>query len=283
MDKTRFLSYIQLMRLHQRTGIYLLLWPCWWGIALAGNGHIGLILLAKFASGAVVMRGAGCIINDMIDRDLDRYVERTKTRPLASGVITLWQAFVLLTMLLVIALCIALTMNRLVLLLAALSLVMVATYPLMKRITWWPQAFLGLTFNWGALMGFAAVKGDIEFPALLLYAGCVFWTLAYDTIYAHQDKVDDTKIGIKSTALRLGKHSKRWIAGFYAFTLTLWVFTGISAGYVMPYYLGLCIIAAHFCWQVNALDIESVASCKKIFCSNAVLGWIMFVSLYIRH
>jgi 4-hydroxybenzoate polyprenyltransferase len=250
-------------------------------VALAGNSHINPVLLAVFALGAVVMRGAGCIVNDIIDRDLDKYVERTRARPLASGAVTVTQAGVLLFLLLCTALCIALAMNRFVLVLAALSLVFVASYPFMKRITWWPQAFLGITFNWGALMGWAAVKGDIELPAVLLYAGCVFWTLGYDTIYAHQDKADDVKIGIKSTALKLGKQSKAWIAGFYGLALLNWALAGIATGRSLYYAAGLAAVAAHLLWQVKSVNIDEVASCRKVFSSNSLLGLIMFLSLCI--
>jgi 4-hydroxybenzoate polyprenyltransferase len=269
--------YFRLLRLHQPTGVWLLLWPCWWSIALASHGLPPLMLLALFAVGAVVMRGAGCIVNDMADRDFDRHVERTRTRPLASGEITLRQAAALLLLLLCIALAIALQLNRYTLLLAASSLGLVAAYPFMKRITWWPQAFLGLTFNWGALMGWAAVKGTLGWPALALYAGGIFWTLGYDTVYAHQDTADDITVGVKSTALRLGAKSRQWITGFYALAVLFWVTAGALNHDGIIYLLGMFAVGMHCIWQMRNVDFSNAASCMRIFRSNVTLGWIMFM------
>jgi len=269
----------RLMRLHQPTGIWLLLWPSWWAVALASQGKPSLFLLALFASGALVMRGAGCIVNDMVDRDFDRQVERTRNRPLASGDATMLQAILVLCFLLLIAFIIALQMNRMVLYLAAVSLLLVITYPFMKRVTWWPQAFLGLTFNWGALLGWAAVTGNISASAFLLYTGGIFWTLGYDTVYAHQDKVDDVKIGVKSTALRLGEHSKNWIAGFYSLTMISWLMAGALNHNGLCYYAALLGVSAHFACQVRKVDLDDNASCLRIFKSNAMLGWILFAGI----
>jgi 4-hydroxybenzoate polyprenyltransferase len=271
--------YFRLLRLHQPTGIWLLLWPCWWSITFASYGLPTAKLLVLFGLGAIVMRSAGCIINDIIDRDVDKYVERTRMRPLASGEILLKQAIILLIILLVFALCIALQMRPIVLILAACSLLFVVAYPFMKRITWWPQAFLGLTFNWGALMGWAAIRGEIDPPALLLYIGSIFWTLGYDTIYAHQDKIDDLVIGIKSTALRLGKNSIYWIAGFYMLAVLSWLFAGISHPVGILYYIVLAAVAMHFSWQIVKVDLDNAASAMRIFVSNRILGWIVFVAI----
>ncbi len=213
--------YALLMRLDRPTGWWLLLLPSWWGIVLAAGGINGLsgydwYLMVLFFIGAVVMRGAGCIINDMWDRDLDVKVERTRLRPLASGVIKPWQAGIFLFLLLFIGLIILVQTPALCLWLGLASMIFVVAYPYMKRITWWPQAFLGITFNFGVLMGWAAVKGQIDFATILVYAGAFFWTLGYDTIYAHQDRDDDQIIGIKSTALLFGERSKKWVGGFYA-------------------------------------------------------------------
>ncbi len=271
--------YFRLMRLHQPTGIWLLLWPCWCGVALAGVENLPLQVLFLFAIGAVCMRAAGCIINDIIDRDFDKHVERTKTRPLASGALTVTQAILLLCFLLFISLLIALQMNMTVLILAASSLILVVIYPFMKRITWWPQAFLGITFNWGALLGWAAIRNDVEWPAILLYFSCFFWTLGYDTIYAHQDKIDDIKIGVKSTALRLAEHSKTWITGFYSIAVIGWSLTGIINHNHFIYYLGILAIAAHFMWQLIMLDINNSINCMKLFRSNVFIGLILFASI----
>jgi 4-hydroxybenzoate polyprenyltransferase len=205
-----------------------------------------------------------------VDRDIDGHVERTRLRPLASGEIKLVEAAVLLGLLLFIALDIVIQMNRMVICLAAASLVLVASYPFMKRVTWWPQAFLGLTFNWGALMGWAAVKGAIGLPALLLYAGGIGWTLGYDTIYAHQDKEDDLRIGVKSTALRLGAASRRWIAGFYAAAILCWGLAGALGHSGWPYFVGLL-------WFVK---LDDPANCLRVFRSNTMLGWLMFAGLW---
>lgn len=272
-------SYFRLIRLNQPVGIFLLLWPCWWSLAFAWHGLPPFELLLLFATGAVIMRGAGCIINDMADREFDKNVERTRSRPLASGEITAGQAVAFLLLLLAMALVIVLRMNKFVVVIAAVSLIFVVAYPFMKRITWWPQAFLGITFNWGALMGWAAVKGNIGIADIFLYIGCIFWTLGYDTIYAHQDKDDDVRIGVKSTALRLSGQSGKWIAVFYLAALALWIIAGMLAGNRGIYYLGLLMVAAHFAWQVHKLDIDNPANCLKVFRSNSILGLVMFMSI----
>ncbi len=216
--------YLKLMRLDRPIGTWLLLLPCWWGLAaawprIAGDpaSVAGTVLLygGLFALGAVVMRGAGCTVNDILDRDLDAQVARTRLRPIPSGQVSVRAAAAFLVGLLLLGLLVLVQFNGSTILIGASSLVLVATYPLMKRITHWPQAFLGLTFNWGALVGWSAVTGGLAPTALLIYAAGLFWTLGYDTIYAHQDKEDDARIGVKSTALRLGAASKAWIAGFY--------------------------------------------------------------------
>lgn len=271
--------YVRLMRLHQPVGIWLLLWPCWWALALASPGLPSLYSLCLFAVGATLMRAAGCIINDMADRHFDRQVERTKTRPLACGELTMRQAALLLFLLLACALLVALQLGAAALLWATLSLAPVAVYPFMKRISWWPQLFLGLTFNWGALIGWAAARGAIEWPALLLYIGGIGWTLGYDTIYAHQDKADDARIGVKSTALRLGRHTTPAVAGFYALAIACW-FAAISSSAIESAapYLALLAAAAHFTWQVRALRTDDPASCRRIFRSNAWPGLLIFIA-----
>jgi len=271
--------YFHLMRLHQPTGIWLLLWPCWWALALASHGLPPLNLLVLFGVGAVVMRGAGCIINDIIDRDVDKYIERTRLRPLASGELSVMQACLLLFVLLCIALVIVLQLNSTVFFLAAGSLVLVVAYPFMKRITWWPQAFLGLTFNWGALLGWAAVRGEVDAPAIALYVGGIFWTLGYDTIYAHQDKDDDIKIGVKSTALRLGEKSKSWIAGFYTIALVAWMAAGYLNHNTATFFISCIAVAIHFAWQIVSVRFDDSANCMKIFRSNTILGWILFLAV----
>jgi 4-hydroxybenzoate polyprenyltransferase len=272
--------FIRLTRITQPTGIWLLLWPCWWSLTLANHAPPGPKLMLLFAAGAVVMRTAGCVFNDIVDRKFDREVERTRMRPLASGEVSLTEAAVLLVLLLIVALDIAIQMKRIVLLLAAASLVLIAAYPFMKRITWWPQAFLGLTFNWGALMGWAAVTGKVELPALLLYAGGVAWTLGYDTIYAHQDKEDDLRIGVKSTALLFRENSKKWIAGFYALAVLCWLAAGAANHGGILLYAGVAGVALHFAWQVARVRLDDPVSCLRFFRSNTVAGVILFLGLW---
>jgi 4-hydroxybenzoate polyprenyltransferase len=270
--------YLRLMRLHQPVGIWLLLWPCWWSVALAG-GRDPLIYLL-FALGAVAMRSAGCIINDMMDRDFDKAVERTKMRPLASGELSMRQAGVLLALLVVVAFGVALCLGSAVVLWSLASLPLVAAYPLMKRITWWPQLFLGFTFNWGALVGWVAVRGELAQPAILLYIACIFWTLGYDTIYAHQDIKDDAKVGVKSTARKLGRLTKPFVLVCYV------LFAGIFYVLAMPEKWALfCLLCGvmHLVWQVLLVRLGNPVSCKKIFSTNALLGWLFLISILINY
>jgi 4-hydroxybenzoate polyprenyltransferase len=272
--------YIRLMRFDKPTGIWLLLFPCWWSLTLASTEIPMPKILAVFFIGAVVMRSAGCVFNDIVDRKIDAQVERTRTRPIASGEVSLLEASVLLFLLLFIALDIAIQMRPIVLKLAAVSLVPVAAYPFMKRLTWWPQAFLGLTFNWGALIGWASQTGHISTPALLLYAGGIAWTLGYDTIYAHQDKQDDIKIGVKSTALLWGEKSRRWIAVFYFIAIVFWTLAGISQHVKWPYFIGIIAVAIHFCWQVTSLKPDEPQNCLRLFRSNTAVGWLLFAGAW---
>lgn len=266
------------MRLHQPVGIWLLLWPCWWSITLASQGKPSLALLALFALGAIVMRSAGCIINDMADREFDKQVERTRNRPLACGALSMRQATMLLALLLMVAACIAFMLGWNVVVWSALSLPLVVTYPFMKRISWWPQLFLGFTFNWGALLGWVAVRGSIELPALLLYAGGIFWTLGYDTIYAHQDKIDDARAGIKSSALRLGNHTKRAVGIFYFIAIIAWALAGWAAASGMMFYAFLALAQLHLGWQICHVDLDTPASARRIFVSNSKLGGLVFLA-----
>jgi 4-hydroxybenzoate polyprenyltransferase len=236
------------------------------------------MLMLWFGIGAILMRSAGCIINDMADRKFDGRVERTKARPLASGELHMRQAFILLFLLLAISAAIALHLGWIVILWAALSLFPVVIYPFMKRISWWPQLFLGLTFNWGALMGWAAVRGEVELPALLLYASSIFWTLGYDTIYGHQDKKDDIRIGVKSLALRLGDHTQQGVGLFYVITLTGWSITGWIAGCGLLYFSFLALVGLQLGWQICKAELDNPASCRRIFISNTHMGWLMLAA-----
>ncbi len=271
--------YARLMRLDRPIGTWLLLWPCWWSLALAAPAWPDPWLLALFAVGALVMRGAGCTVNDIADRDIDGRVARTATRPLPSGDVSLTQALVLLGVLLAIGLAILVQLGAVAIWLGIASLPLIGLYPFMKRITWWPQAWLGLTFNWGALIGWAAVTGTVEAPPIALYAAGIAWTLGYDTIYAHQDKEDDALIGVKSSARRLGEATRPWLYAFYAVAVALIGVAGALAGLAWPFYLGLAAAAAQLAWQAARVDIDAPADCLAKFKSNKGLGLIVFAAI----
>ncbi|KAL2330504.1 hypothetical protein Fmac_018085 [Flemingia macrophylla] len=271
--------YARLARLDKPIGTWLLLWPCMWSISLAATpGHLpDFKMMALFGCGALLLRGAGCTINDLLDRDIDTMVERTKLRPLASGLLTPFQGLCFLGSQLLLGLGILLQLNNYSRVLGASSLLLVFTYPLMKRFTFWPQAYLGLTFNWGALLGWAAVKGSLDPSVVLpLYVSGVFWTLVYDTIYAHQDKEDDLKVGVKSTALRFGDSTKEWISGFGIACLGGLVVSGFNAEIGWPYYASLAAASGHLCWQISTVDLSSRADCNRKFVSNKWFGAIIF-------
>lgn len=277
-------AYAYLARLDRPIGTWLLLLPSLWAITLAAGGvramnapDWGLVIF--FALGAVIMRAAGCVINDLWDRDLDGRVARTRTRPLAAGTVTPRQALVFLALLLGAGLSILLQLSLVAILLGFLAMLFIIVYPLMKRITWWPQAFLGLTFNFGALMGWAAVTGALDIPALLLYAGGFFWTLSYDTIYAHQDKEDDIKIGIKSAALKLGPQTRPWLAVFMAASLALIFTAGLAAGKGPLFAALLLLPAAHMIWQWASLDINDPQGCLRRFKSNRDFGLLVLLAI----
>nr|XP_033819800.1 4-hydroxybenzoate polyprenyltransferase, mitochondrial isoform X2 [Geotrypetes seraphini] len=244
--------YLRLMRLDKPIGTWLLYLPCTWSIGLAADEGClpDLPMLTLFGMGAILMRGAGCTINDMWDRDFDRKVERTASRPIAVGDISYFQSLVFLGGQLSLALCILLFLNYYSIALGAASLSLVITYPLMKRITYWPQFVLGLTFNWGALLGWSAIKGSCDWSVCLpLYFSGVMWTLIYDTIYAHQDKSDDAIVGVKSTALRLNEQTKPWLSGFSASMLSGLVMTGLNCEQTFPYYTAVAIMGVHLFYQ----------------------------------
>ncbi|MBI5164154.1 MAG: 4-hydroxybenzoate octaprenyltransferase [Magnetospirillum sp.] len=271
--------YLRLMRLDRPIGTWLLLFPCWWSAALAAGGWPDPALMLLFAIGAVVMRGAGCTVNDMADHRFDALVERTRTRPIPSGAVSLRQAAAFLAVLLLLGLAILVQLNGFAVAVGAASLLLVFPYPFMKRITWWPQAWLGLTFNWGALLGWAAVRGEIGLPALLLYAAGLFWTLGYDTVYAHQDKEDDALIGVKSTALRLGPQTRPALAAFYGLALALIAAAGWAAGLSWLFYPLLGVAGAHLAWQVRSVDLDRPAACLATFKANRWFGWLLLAAI----
>jgi 4-hydroxybenzoate polyprenyltransferase len=274
--------YLRLARLDRPIGSWLLLMPCWWSVGLAAvhaGRPVDLAHVALFFIGAFAMRGAGCTWNDIVDRDLDARVERTRSRPIPSGQVTVAAAALFLALQALVGLAVLLTFNRFTVYVGLASLIVVVVYPLMKRITYWPQIVLGLAFSWGALMGWPAAFGRLDPPALLLYAGAISWVIGYDTIYAHQDREDDALVGIKSTALLFGDRTKPILAVFYALAVVLIAWAGWSAGAGPVFALGLIAFAAHLAWQIARLDIDDPANCLVVFKSNRDAGLILFAAL----
>jgi 4-hydroxybenzoate polyprenyltransferase len=277
------IPYIRLARLDRPIGTWLLLFPGWWAIALAGPGWPDWRLIAIFAIGAVAMRGAGCTLNDIIDRDFDARVARTRTRPLPSGAVSVRQALAFMALQLAIGAAVLACLYRLAIALGFLVLLLIATYPLMKRITYWPQLFLGLNFNWGALMGWAAATGALDRPAFFLYVGGIAWTLGYDTIYAHQDKEDDVLVGVKSSALALGANTRPWLFVFYVAALALWGAAGMGARMAWPFWPALGLAALQLFWQAAMVDIDDPADCLAKFRSNRWTGWLLLLGAVAGH
>ena len=275
--------YLRLSRLDRPIGSWLLLMPCWWSAALAaGVAHdIGPLplILALFFVGAFAMRGAGCTWNDITDRDLDALVERTRSRPIPAGQVSVPQAAGFLVIQALIGLAVLLQFNRTAVVTGIASLVIVAVYPFMKRITWWPQIVLGLAFSWGALMGFAVTLGRIDATAMTLYAGSIAWVIGYDTIYAHQDAEDDALIGIKSTALLFGARTRPALMGFYGLAVALIGVALVLADARWPAWIGLAAFAAHLAWQIRRLEIGDPELCLRIFKSNRDAGLLLFAGL----
>jgi 4-hydroxybenzoate polyprenyltransferase len=271
--------YARLARLDRPIGTWLLLFPGWWGIALAGPRWPDPWLLLLFAIGAVAMRGAGCTLNDIADRDYDGKVARTRLRPIPSGRVSVPQAIVFMVVQLAFGAAVLFSLNRMSITLGVAVLALIGTYPFMKRITYWPQLFLGLNFNWGALIGWTAVTGSLAAPPLLLYAGGIFWTLGYDTIYAHQDKEDDARIGVKSSALALGRRTRPFLFVFYGACLVLWGAAGTAAGLGLLFWAGLIAAALQLAWQARRVDTENPADCLDKFRSNRWVGWLLFLGI----
>ncbi|QTD57074.1 4-hydroxybenzoate octaprenyltransferase [Parasphingorhabdus cellanae] len=270
--------YALLARLDRPIGWWLLFWPCAWGVALAGGALLRWDLILWLLLGSIAMRGAGCVYNDIVDRDLDKQVERTRLRPLASGVVSLKAAWAWLFILCLIGLTVWLQLNWTARLIALGSLALVAAYPFMKRITWWPQAWLGMVFSWGALVGWLAIKPEFSTAMLLLYAGAIFWVIGFDTIYALQDREDDALVGIRSSALRLGENVRFGVLVFYALALASWA----GAFWIMrPQWLGLAALiplALHLFWQVGTLNSGDGDDALAKFRSNRFAGFLMFLA-----
>lgn len=272
--------YIRLLRLDNLTGVYLLMWPALWGVAMASAYNvIPLTTMVIFILGAFLMRSSGCIINDIIDRKLDAQIKRTRDRPLASGQISIWSAFLLLIFLLAIAASLLLFLNHTAVIMACMAMIPIVIYPYMKRITYWPQAFLAITFNWGVLVGWASVKEDLSLPAYMLYAAACFWTLGYDTIYGHQDKEDDVMAGVKSTAIILGRNTKKFLYFFYGMANILLWMTAVMTGLNLWFHVILIIGLLHLLWQIITVDLNSPADCMSKFNTNKYYGALILIGI----
>ncbi|KAG8196981.1 hypothetical protein JTE90_013131 [Oedothorax gibbosus] len=274
--------FLKLMRIDKPTGTWLLLWPCYWSISLASAPGClpDPTLIALFGTGAFLMRGAGCTINDLWDKDIDSKVARTKDRPLARGDLTVLDAWMFLGGQLSLALLILLQLNWHSIVLGASSLFLVTTYPLVKRFSYWPQLMLGLTFNWGALLGWSAMHGSCDWSVVLpLYMACVSWTMIYDTIYAHQDKVDDVLIKIKSTALKFKEDTKYYLAGFSTSMIALLVLAGYNCNQTWPFYASVGVTGLMLTKQIASLNINDPQSCWAAFKANRKIGLVLFLGI----
>jgi 4-hydroxybenzoate polyprenyltransferase len=282
--------YAQLARWDRPIGWQLLRWPCWWSAALAASAYArpgdeilgllpSLLTLALFLVGAIAMRGAGCTYNDLADEDFDAAVERTRSRPLPSGQVTRRQAWIFLVLQALVGLVVLLQFNWFTVALGIASLAIVAIYPFAKRFTDWPQFFLGLAFSWGALMGWAAEFGSLSLSPLLLYFGSILWVIGYDTIYAHQDKEDDAIVGVRSTARLFGARTKQALVALYGGALLFFVVAFALAAVPMPALAGLVAAGAHMVRQIRVLDIDDPDQCIKLFKSNNIVGWLIFLGI----
>ena len=300
----RVWPYAQLARWERPIGWQLLMWPCWWSLLLGwnmlaphdGDNGFELIILkiiagylVLFTLGAFLMRGAGCTYNDLVDVDIDNQVARTRSRPLPSGRVSKRNAALFLVLQLLAGLLVLLQFNSIVIYLGVASLITVVIYPFMKRITWWPQLFLGLAFSWGALVGWWSFIGITQPPGQLelwsvpitLYLGCICWVIGYDTIYAHQDIEDDALVGVKSTARLFAQNTKQALSALYAVAIALFAIAFWNANVVWFAWIGLAFGACHMTWQIRTLDINDPARCLKLFKSNSHFGMIIFAGLVI--
>ena len=275
--------YLRLARLDRPIGSWLLMIPCWWSAALAAvaarEAAPSVWHLALFLVGAFAMRGAGCTWNDIVDRDIDAKVARTRSRPIPAGQVTVTQAAIFLVVQALIGLAVLLQFNRTTILLGVASLAVVAIYPFLKRVTNWPQIVLGLAFAWGALMGWPAALGYLAWQAVVLYAGAIAWVIGYDTIYAHQDREDDAMVGLKSTALLFGERTRPMLTCFYAAAVVLLAIAGFGAGAGVIFLVGLAAFAMHLAWQITRLNIHDPDLCLTLFKSNRDAGLILFAAL----
>ena len=279
------IPYLRLARVDRPIGFFLLALPCLWSVSLASrsldDAYPDPWLLLLFAIGAIVMRAAGCTYNDIVDRKIDAEVARTRARPLPSGQVTPKAALIFMVVLSLIGFAVLLSFNSFTTLLGLCVLPIVALYPFVKRFSYWPQAVLGLAFNWGALLGWPAVLGRLDWTPVVIHAGAVCWTIGYDTIYAHQDREDDDLIGLKSTALRFGRATKPWLAVLYGAAWLAIITAGLMAAAGTAFLLVMLIAAAQLAWQVATLDIDNAENCLKRFRSNRDFGALVLAAILV--
>ena len=284
MDQIKL--FLELTRFKRPIGYMLLFWPCAWGLTLAydfsNDLKLYLFYLILFFSGSVLMRSAGCIINDIVDREFDKKVSRTKDRPIASGKISVRLGLIYATILCFLALLVLINFNYLTIILAFCSMPLAFTYPLMKRYTYWPQLFLGITFNYGLLLGWTSIENSINLIPIILYFGAIFWTLGYDTIYGYQDITDDEIIGVKSTSIKFKDNPKKFLFICYSITILSYIFVGIYMNFNFFLYLGIIIMIAHlFFFQIRSFDQTNIQKCLKIFKSNNFFGFIVLAFIFL--
>ena len=277
--------FIQLTRLDRPIGYMLLFWPCSWGLTIGYNFESNLtkyyFYLFLFFAGSVLMRSAGCIVNDIADRNYDKKVLRTKNRPIASGKISLKLGFFYISLLCLLALIVLLQFNKLTIILALASMPLAFAYPYMKRLTYWPQLFLGITFNYGLLLGWISIQESLDLTPIIFYIGAIFWTLGYDTIYGYQDIKDDEIIGVKSTSIKFKNNPKKFLSLCYVITFISIISIGVLMNFNNYYFLFLILPAIHLFFQIKVLNIKDQNICLKIFKSNNMLGLIIFTNLLI--
>ena len=278
--------FLELTRFKRPIGYMLLFWPCAWGLTLAydfsNDLKLYLFYLILFFSGSVLMRSAGCIINDIVDREFDKKVSRTKDRPIASGKISVRLGLIYATILCFLALLVLINFNYLTIILAFCSMPLAFTYPLMKRYTYWPQLFLGITFNYGLLLGWTSIENSINLIPIILYFGAIFWTLGYDTIYGYQDITDDEIIGVKSTSIKFKDNPKKFLFICYSITILSYIFVGIYMNFNFFLYLGIIIMSSHlFFFQIRLFDQTNIQKCLKIFKSNNFFGFIVLAFIFL--
>ena len=266
------------MRLNQPTGFFLLFWPCAFGLILASSDHIPIYLLMLFFIGSIAMRGAGCIINDIVDRDIDKKVKRTKNRPIASGKISVLKGSIFAAFLSCIGLLILLNLSPYAIYVSLFSVILIFIYPFMKRVTNYPQAFLAITFNIGSIIAYLSLSYKVDASLVLLYLSCIFWTLGYDTIYGHQDKEYDKKIGVKSTSISFEQHTYSALALFYIGMIICLITIGTLKHFGYIYFIIISCATAQLIWQIYTLNQDSPEICMRLFKSNSYLGAIVFLA-----